>query len=118
MTNTPRDPDVNDPATEAVVQRIRRISIVSSLVMVAGVATVLAVIGYRLMATPVASPAASGPVSGTIAPEAGRLVSAVAADGRLTVTYDRDGAPLIIVYDLRTLKETHRVAVGGPPARP
>lgn len=110
MTNTPRDEDVNDPAAQAVVARIRRISIVSSLIMIAGVGTVLAVIAYRLMGAPGSGPA----ISGTIDPEGGRVVSAVAADGRLTVTYDRGGAPLIVVYDLRTLRETHRVSIGGP----
>lgn len=109
MTNTPSEPDVNDPESQAVVQRVRRFSVISSVIMLAGVGTVLAVIGYRLMSTP-------GPgsmITGTIQPE-GRVTSAIAADGRLTVTYDRDGNPLIVVYDLRTLKETHRVSVGGP----
>jgi hypothetical protein len=108
MTNTSRDPDVNDPASEAVVQRIRRISIISSIIMIAGVGTVLAVIAYRLMGAPGSGPA----LTGTIEPQ-GRVTSAIAADGRLTVTYDQNGVPLIVVYDLRTLKETHRVTVGG-----
>jgi hypothetical protein len=109
MTNTPSEPDVNEAETQAVVQRVRRISVISSVIMLAGVGTVLAVIGYRLMSTP--GPGSS--MTGTISPE-GRVTSAIAADGRLTVTYERDGSPLIVVYDLRTLKETHRVSVGGP----
>jgi hypothetical protein len=113
MTNTSHDPDVNDPAQEAVVARIRRISIVSSLIMIAGVGSVLAVIVYRLMG----APGPSGPVvSGTIDPQGGKVISAVAADGRLTVTYDQNGVPVIVVYDLRSLKETQRVTVGGPQA--
>jgi hypothetical protein len=42
------------------------------------------------------------------------VVSSIAADGRLTVTYDQNGVPVIVVYDLKTLKETHRITVGGP----
>lgn len=110
MTNTSSDPDVNDPASQAVVARIRRISIVSSIIMIAGVGSVLAVIAYRLMGAPGSGPA----ISGTIDSQGGKVVSAVAADNRLTVTYDQNGVPLIVVYDLRTLKETHRVSVGGP----
>jgi 2-methylaconitate cis-trans-isomerase PrpF len=109
MTNTSRDPDVNDPANEAVVRRIRRISIVSSIIMIAGVGTVLAVIVYRLMGAPGSGPAQSGRIE-----PLGRVVSSIAADGRLTVTYDQNGVPVIVVYDLKTLKETHRITVGGP----
>jgi hypothetical protein len=109
MTNTSPEPDVNDAASEAVVARVRRISVISFLVMILGVGSVLAVIVYRLMTVPAAGPL----VSGTI-PSEGRLVSAVAAGDRLTVTHERPGGGLIVIYDLRTLKETHRVTVGGP----
>lgn len=109
MTNTPSDPDVNDAETEAVVARIRRISVVSFLVMILGVGSVLAVIVYRLMTVP----APTEVVSGTI-PAEGRVLSAVTAGNRLTVTYEKDGAAAIVIYDLATLKETHRIALGGP----
>lgn len=109
MTNTPPDPDVNDAASEAVVARVRRISVISFLVMILGVGSVLAVIVYRLMTVPAAGPLMSGTI-----PAEGRLVSAVAAGDRLTVTHERPAGALIVIYDLRTLKETHRVEVGGP----
>lgn len=111
MNNTSSDPDVNDPASEAVVAKIRRISIVSSLIMIAGVGTVLAVIAYRLLG----GQGPSGPAKlGTIEAQGGKVVSAVAADGQLTVTYDQAGVPVIVIYDLRSLKEVHRITVGGP----
>lgn len=105
MTNTPSDPDVNDPATEQVVQRARKVSAVSISIMLVGVATVLGVIAFRMLNT-----APTGPiVTGTIDPQAGRVVSAVASGNQLTITFERDGVPAIVVYDLKTLKETHRV---------
>ncbi|MBN8938646.1 MAG: hypothetical protein J0H01_04110 [Rhizobiales bacterium] len=111
MNNTSSDPDVNDPASEAVVAKIRRISIVSSIIMIAGVGTVLAVIAYRLMG----GQGPSGPVRvGAIDPQGAKVISAVAADSQLTVTYDQGGLPVIVVYDLKSLKEVHRITVGGP----
>ncbi|MDP2802697.1 MAG: hypothetical protein Q8O26_12520 [Phreatobacter sp.] len=110
MTSTPPETDPNAAANEAVVTRIRRISVVSFLVMILGVGSVLAVIAFRLMTVPAAAPL----MSGTVPAETGRVVSAVAADKSLTVTYQRDDGALIVIYDLRTLKETHRVTVGGP----
>jgi hypothetical protein len=110
MTHTPPETDVADPASEAVVARIRRISVISFLVMILGVGAVLSVIVYRLMTVP-------GPgtiVSGTVPAEPGRMVSAVAAENRLTVTYQLDTGATIVIYDLRTLKESHRIQVGGP----
>jgi Na+-transporting methylmalonyl-CoA/oxaloacetate decarboxylase gamma subunit len=110
MTSTPPETDPNAAANEAVVARIRRISVVSFLVMILGVGSVLAVIVFRLMTVPAAGPL----ISGNVPAEAGRVVSAVAADKGLTITYQRDDGALIVIYDLRTLKETHRVTVGGP----
>jgi len=109
MTNTPQEPDVNDAATDAIVARARRVSAISLLIMFLGVGAVLAVIVYRLMTVPPAGPLMSGTI-----PAEGRVISAVAADNRLTVTHERDGGALVVIYDLRTLKETHRVVVGGP----
>lgn len=110
MTNTPPEPEVNDPASEAVVARIRRVSAISFLIMILGVGSVLSVIVYRLMTVP----SAGVVVSGNVPAESGRIVSAVAADQRLTVTYQRDDGAVIVIYDLKTLKESHRIAVGGP----
>ncbi len=109
MTNTSPEPDVNDAASEAVVARVRRISVISFLIMILGVGSVLAVIVYRLMTVPATGPLMSGAVPGE-----GRVISAVAAGDRLTVTHERPEGALVVIYDLKTLKETHRVSVGGP----
>ncbi len=109
-TPAPTETDAADPASEAVVARMRRISVISFLVMILGVGSVLAVIVYRLMTVP-------GPgtvVSGAIPAEPGRLVSAVSAENRLTVTYQAETGATIVIYDLKTLKESHRIRVGGP----
>lgn len=110
MTSTAPETDPNEAASEAVVARVRRISVISFLVMILGVGSVLAVIVYRLMTVPAAGPL----LSGAVPAEAGRVVSAVAADRSLTVTYQRDDGALVVIYDLRSLKETHRITLGGP----
>ncbi|MEI8146857.1 MAG: hypothetical protein WCH83_15475 [Alphaproteobacteria bacterium] len=116
MSSKPQDPKTLDlegldPAQQAVVGRIRRISIISSLIMIAGVGSILVVIGYRLYG----GQGPSGPARlSTIEAGPGRVISAVAADGQLTVTYEGQGAPVIVIYELKSLRETQRITVGGP----
>lgn len=111
MTNTPDDADVNDPATQEVVAKARRFSAVSAGIMLVGVATVIGVIVFRLFTTP----GPGGPlVTGQVEAPAGRVVSASAAGERLTVTSENAGIVTVTVYDLKTLRETHRLVLGGP----
>ena len=111
MTNTPNDADVNDPATEEVVAKVRRFSAVSAGIMLVGVATVIGVIVFRLFTTP----GPGGPVTnGQLEAPAGRVMSASATGDRLTVTSEANGVTTVTVYDLRSLRETHRLVLGGP----
>jgi hypothetical protein len=108
MTNTPNDADVNDPATQEVVAKARRFSAVSAGIMLVGVATVIGVIVFRLFT--IQGPA----VNGQLEAPAGRVIGASAAGDRLTVTSENNGVTTVTVYDLKTLRETHRLVLGGP----
>lgn len=78
--------------------------------LLGGIVLVLGVIAYRLWLAP-STPQGMEP--GAV--EAlGRVVSAVAADGQLTVTFDTAQGTVIVIHDLRTLREIRRVTVGGP----
>lgn len=111
----PPKPQTPDEAALEVARKMEKVSAVSRLILFGGVGAVMAVIGYRV-ATGSSTPGVVQ--SGRIAAE-GRVISAVAGDGALTVTFETPGGATIVVHDLKSLRETHRIVVGGPqPPRP
>lgn len=114
MSSNPADPTPEEirhrEAAADVTRKLERISAISRLVLLGGIVLVLSVIAYRLWFAP-STPQAleQGAVEAL-----GRVVSAVATDSHLTVTFDTAQGTVIVIYDLRTLREIRRVTVGGP----
>jgi cytochrome c biogenesis protein CcdA len=95
-----------DPAQEAIVRRLRRLMVFSSLIMIAGFVVVFGVIGYRLLTAPQQDSAIEANVS---LPVGARVVSTAVSDGQLVVTLDIGGAVEVRTFDLSTLKQTGRM---------
>ncbi|WP_051356755.1 hypothetical protein [Azorhizobium doebereinerae] len=117
MFPRPSDPvspdDLNKlpPDQARVVQKLRRFSMVSGLIMALGVASILGVIGYRMMR---GKPGKAGDVTATL-PKGARIVATAVADRLLVVTLDVGGATEIRTYDLSTLAPTGRLTFAIAP---
>ncbi len=109
------DPDETplDPAQERIVQKVRRLALGSSLIMMLGVLLVLGVIGYRLFA----ATDRGRPVPDAIValPKGARVLSTAVADGKLAVTIELAGAIEVRFYDLSTLEPRGRLQFAPAP---
>ncbi|TDT89431.1 hypothetical protein DFO45_4348 [Azorhizobium sp. AG788] len=94
-----------------VVQKMRRFSMVSGLVMALGIASILGVIGYRMMRGKATK---AGDITATL-PKGARIVSTAVADRLLVVTLDVGGTPEIRTYDLATLTPAGRLTFAVAP---
>jgi hypothetical protein len=121
MTHSPvTDDKPLDPAQAAVVQRLRRLMLISSLIMLGGLLAVFGVIAYRLSTTTTATAAATteadAPIEANIGlPKGARVLSTTIANGRATVTMDLGGRTEARVYDLATQKQLGRVTFRTQP---
>jgi hypothetical protein len=101
-----RDEKPLDPAQSEIVRRMRRLMLVSGLIMLAGFVLVFGVIAYRLATTP----EESAPLEASIGlPKGARVLSTAVADGRLAVTIESGGRTEVRIYDLGTLKQRGRL---------
>jgi hypothetical protein len=94
-----------DPQQEAMVRKLKRMALFSSLLMIAGFLAVFGVIAYRLSASPAPSsqPAAIPAITNAL-PKGSRVLSTAVSDGRIAVTIERDGVTEVRVFDLVTLQ--------------
>ncbi|MGU3496580.1 hypothetical protein ACLBXM_21275 [Xanthobacteraceae bacterium A53D] len=117
MISRPSDPvsqedmDKLSPEQARVVQKMRRFSMVSGLIMALGVASILGVIGFRMMR---GKPATVGDITATL-PKDARIVSTTVADRLLVVTLDVGGTPEIRTYDVNTLAPVGRLTFATAP---
>jgi hypothetical protein len=95
-----------DPQQEAMVRRLRRMAVFSSVLMIGGLLAIFGVIAYRLSQAPaVSSPSqAAIPAITNALPKGSRVVSTAVSDGRIAVTIERDGLTEVRVFDLLTLQ--------------
>jgi uncharacterized membrane protein (DUF485 family) len=91
-----------DPQQEAMVRKLRRMAVFSTILMIGGFLAVFGVIAYRLSNSP--APAASVPAITNALPKGSRVVAATVSDGRIVVTIERDGVTEIRIFDLSTLQ--------------
>ncbi len=108
MFFSPSDPDTQEPLSpeqERVLRRARRISSVSILVMVLGVASVLSVIGYRLLRNKSVSP---GEMMATL-PKGTQIVSTAISGDLLVLTLNTGGAVEVRTFHLDTLAPAGRL---------
>ncbi|MBX3512923.1 MAG: hypothetical protein KF826_10100 [Xanthobacteraceae bacterium] len=93
-----------DPQQEAMVRKLKRMAVFSSILMIGGFLAIFAVIGYRL-SNPVSAPqAAPIPAITNALPKGSRVISTAVSDGRIVVTIEREGRTEVRVFDLSTLQ--------------
>ena len=102
-----------DPAQARLLQRVRRIAIGSSLVMLVGLLAVFGVIGYRLFAS--AERGKPAPDLTVALPKGARVVSTAVAEGKIAVTIELGGATELLLYDLATLEPRGRLKLVPAP---
>ena len=109
------DPDEAplDPAQERIVQKIRRLALGSSLIMMLGILLVLGVIGYRLFATAERGRPATDAIIAL--PKGARVLSTAVADGKLAVTIEIAGAIEVRLFDFSTLEPRGRIQFAPAP---
>lgn len=93
-----------DPQQEAIVRKLKRMAIYSTALMVVGVLAIIGVIVYRLSKPAPLPMAAPVPAVTNALPKGSRVVSTAVSDGRIVVTFERDGITEVRVFDLSTLQ--------------
>ncbi len=117
MFPRPSDPVSKDdldqltPQQAQVVRKLKRVSLVSGLIMALGVASVLGVIGYRMMR---GKAVVAGDVTATL-PKGARITATAVSDRLLVVTLDVGGIPEVRTYDLNTLAPAGRLTFATAP---
>jgi hypothetical protein len=105
--STDNDEKPLDPAQEAIVRKLKRMSLVSSLIMIGGFLVVFGVIAYRM-----STGGGNAPnwIDATVPLPAGaRVISTAASDGRLVVTIEVGGITEVRFFDLKTMESRGRV---------
>lgn len=110
-----KDPDGKplDPAAQAVVDRVRRMSMISGIATVLGISVVIVMIGYRLLRSD-GSVAAPGEMVSML-PKGAKVMATQVAGERVVVTIDVGGAVEIRTYDAKTLQPTGRLRFANEP---
>jgi hypothetical protein len=106
-----KDPDGKplDPAAQAVVDRVRRMSMLSGIATVLGISVVIVMVGWRIYrsAGDVPPPTPADVLS--VLPKGARVIAAQTAGDRLVVTVDVNGAMEVRTFDTRTLQPAGRL---------
>jgi hypothetical protein len=111
------NPDIDEdgplsPAQAQIVARIRRMTLISGIATVLGVAVVVTVIGYRVLHTE----GRPGPIEATAQlPKGARLLSASIVGDRIVVTIDVGGSLEVRTFDARTLSPEGRLRFMAEP---
>jgi hypothetical protein len=113
MTNPSNDDEKPlDPAAAALLARVRRLLVISSLFTLIAVAAIFAVIGYRLFHAGGSGEARD--VSASL-PKDARVISSAVAGDRIVVTIETGGATEIRTFDLETLRPAGRLRLQREP---
>ncbi|MFG1380024.1 hypothetical protein [Xanthobacter versatilis] len=108
-TETPEE--ALTPEQERIIQRFRRFSSLSMLVMVLGVAAVFGVIGYRMIR---AKPIATGEITALL-PKGAKITATAVSGDVVVLTLDVGGAVEIRTFDARTLTPAGRLRFAEEP---
>jgi hypothetical protein len=115
--------DGSDDAAR-VFSRVRKLMLITNLVTVVAIATVLAVVGYRIFMSGSTSTAVKPSTPSVTAPSAemtltlprgARIVDTSVSEDRLVITLDIGGQREIRTFDVRTLKPLGRLSFGPAP---
>jgi hypothetical protein len=111
------NPDIDEdeplsPAQAQIVARIRRMTLISGIATLLGIAVVVTVIGYRVLRTE----GRPGPIEATAQlPKGARLLSASIVGDRIVVTIDVGGSLEVRTFDARTLSPEGRLRFMAEP---
>ena len=110
-----KDPDGKplDPSAQAVVDRVRRMSMLSGSAMMIGIAVIIGVIGYRLFRDDAGGPVNVDVVS--MLPRGAKVTATQVAGDRVVVTLDVGGTIEIRTFDARTLQPAGRLRFANEP---
>jgi hypothetical protein len=105
-----KDPDGKplDPAAQAVVNRVRRMSMLSGIATVLGISVVIVMIGWRLYRGSAATPPAQADIVATL-PKGAKVTSMAVAGDRVVVTVDVGGVVEVRTFDAATLQPVGRL---------
>jgi hypothetical protein len=105
-----KDPDGKplDPAAQAVVDRVRRMSMLSGIATVLGISVVIVMVGWRIYRGSASSPPSQSEVVASL-PKGARVVSTAVAGDRVVVTVDIGGVIELRTFDAGTLQPVGRL---------
>ena len=105
-----KDPDGKplDPAAQAVVDRVRRMSMLSGIATVLGISVVIVMIGWRLYRGSASTPPAPSDIVATL-PKGAKVLSTAVAGERVIVTVDVGGVVELRSFDVNTLQPVGRL---------
>ncbi len=114
-TDDLKDPDGKplDPAAQAVVNRVRRMSMLSGFATLLGISVVIFMIGYRVFRGEGSPPVNVEVIS--MLPKGAKVTSAAVAGDRVVVTVDVGGVTEIRTFDARTLQPAGRLRFASEP---
>ena len=114
-TDDLKDPDGKplDPAAQAVVNKVRRMSMISAIATLLGISVVVTMIGYRIFRSDGSVPAAIEAVA--MLPKGARVIATGVGGDRVVVTIDVNGVTEIRSFDIRTLQPAGRLRFANEP---
>ena len=113
--DTLKDPDGKplDTAAQAIVNRVRRMSMISGIATLLGISVVVTMIGYRIFRS---EGSVASPVDVVaMLPKGAKVVSTTVAGDRVVVTVDVGGVTEIRTFDARTLQPAGRLRFASEP---
>ncbi|HWV52268.1 hypothetical protein [Pseudorhodoplanes sp.] len=96
-----------DPAAQAVVNKVRRMSMLSAIATVLGISVVVVLVGLRIYRSADAPPAQSDIVA--TLPKGAKVMSTAVTANRVVVTVDIGGVVELRTFDASTLQPVGRL---------
>ncbi|MET0278804.1 MAG: hypothetical protein ABW198_10785 [Pseudorhodoplanes sp.] len=102
-----------DPAAQAVVNKVRRMSMISGIATLLGISVVVTMIGYRLYKSSDTVPAQVDAVA--MLPKGSKVIGTGVSGDRVVVTVEVNGVTEIRTFDLRSLQPAGRLRFANEP---
>ena len=102
-----------DPAAQAVVDKVRRMSMISGIATVLGISVVITLVGYRIYKSSESVPAQVDAVG--MLPKGAKVIATGVSGDRVVVTIDVNGVTEIRTFDARSLQPVGRLRFANEP---
>jgi cytochrome c biogenesis protein CcdA len=102
-----------DPATQAVVNKVRRMSLISGIATVLGISVVITMIGYRIYKSSESVPAQVEVVA--MLPKGAKVIATGVSGDRVVVTVEVGGVTEIRTFDAKSLQPAGRLRFANEP---